>query len=56
MTFNKETEVLEQNINIFPFLIIVTSYIDDVSKMSSYNTPNSISSDAKHIDVCLCQV
>ena len=53
MTFNKETEVLEQNINIFPFLIM-KSYIGDFSKMRSHGTSNLISSDAKHIGICLC--
>ena len=48
MTFNKKTEVFEQNINIFLFPLIMVSYIDDFSKMKSHDTPNSTSSDAKH--------
>ena len=51
MTFNKETVVLDQNINIFPFLIM-KSYIDDFNKTRSHDTSNLISSDAKNIGIC----
>ena len=56
MTFNKETEVFEQNVNVFPLLIIMTSYFDDFSKMRSYHTLNLVSSHVKHLDICLYQV
>ena len=36
-------------INIFPFLMIITSHIDDFSRMRSHDTINLISSDAKDI-------
>ena len=41
MTFDKETEDLEQNIfwNKI-FFIIMTSYVDDFSKMRPYDTPS----------------
>ena len=55
MTFNKETEVLEQNINIFPFLIM-TSCTDDFTKRRSHDTPNLISNDAKNIGIRFYQV
>ena len=51
MTFNKETVVLDQNINIFPFLIM-KSHIDDFNKTRSHDTSNLISSDAKNIGIC----
>ena len=56
MTFNKKTEILEQNINIFPFLLIMTSYIDEFSTIQLHDTPNLIAMDGKHINICLYQV
>ena len=57
ITFNQETDFHNIKKSIFYyFLVTMTSWIDNVIKMSSSATSISVSNNGKYVDVQLCQV